>query len=57
MTPVDIGFWVCIVFWSINYIMEKVTIDNEVESKFYLAMEFICLGFIWIFIGFDNGWW
>lgn len=57
MTPTNIGFWICIIFWSINYIMEKVMIDDEVASKFYLAMEFICLGFMWIFIGFNHGWW
>lgn len=57
MTPINIGFWVCIIFWFINWIMEKIVHNDEVESKFYLAMEFICLGFMWIFIGFNHGWW
>ena len=57
MTPIDIGFWVCIIFWFINWIMEKIVHNDEVESRFYLAMEFIGLGFMWIFIGFNHGWW
>ena len=57
MTPIDIGFWISIIFWLINWIMAIITKKDKVESRFYLAMEFIGLGFMWIFIGFDNGWW
>lgn len=46
MTPTNIGFWVCVIFWLINWIMEKVVRDDEVASRFYSAMEFICLGFM-----------
>lgn len=57
MTPTNIGFWISTIFWLINWIMEKVMHNDEAASRFYLTMEFVCLGFMWIFIGFNHGWW
>ena len=55
MMPIKIGLWISVILWSSLSVMEKVVSNDEVE--FYLTMEFVCLGFMWIFIGFNHGWW
>ena len=59
MTPVLIGEIIVFVLWIFNFLMVQWTrkIGDFNESNFFLSLEIMCLGFMWIFVGFGRGWW
>ena len=61
MKPADIGYIVCFILWLFNFLMVQWTRKsddfNHSESNFFLILEIICLGFMWIFFGLSKNWW
>ena len=61
MKPADIGYIVCFGLWLFNFLMVQWTRKeddfNHSESDFFLTLEIICLGFMWIFFGLSKNWW
>lgn len=59
MKPADIGWLICLILWFFNFVMVQLTRKEEdySESNFFLILEIVFLGFMWIFFGFSNGWW
>ncbi len=59
MTPANIGWTISIILWlvfiTLNYAANKIG-ATEVEL-FSLILELVCLGFSWIFLGFNYNWW
>ena len=63
MKPADIGYTVCFVLWFFNFVMVQITRKEEndycsyKESNFFLILEIVCLGFMWVFFGLSKNWW
>ena len=59
MHPADIGNIIALIIWFISFIMVRLSrkIGDEINANFFLTMEVISCGFMWIFLGFKNGWW
>ena len=59
MKPAEIGELISIIVWFIHFILSIVANKkgDEVNANFFASIEFMALGFMWIFIGFNSGWW
>ena len=59
MTPVDIAWTVSLILWLIFAIMNFIAnrYNATALAQFSLTLEWICLAFMWLFIGFNHGWW
>jgi hypothetical protein len=59
MKPAEIGEIISIIVWFINFILRIIAkkIGDEVNANFFNSIELMALGFMWIFIGFNHGWW
>ena len=59
MKPAEIGQLISIIVWLINFIFSIIATKegDEVNANYFNSMELMALGFMWIFIGFNNGWW
>lgn len=59
MKPAEIGQIVSMVIWLINFILSIIARreGDEVNANFFNLIELMALGFMWIFFGFNHGWW
>ena len=59
MTPIQITQIVILIIWLISFLMVRAarSINDEVNANFFLSLELTTVGFMWIFIGFNHGWW
>jgi hypothetical protein len=59
MKPAEIGELISIIIWLIYFILSIVANKkgDEVNANFFNSIELMALGFMWIFIGFNHGWW
>ena len=59
MTPTNIAWTISMVLWLICFIISRKLQKNGYESEAgtFVAMEWTFLGFSFIFLGFNHGWW
>ncbi len=59
MKPAEIGQQISMLIWLINFILSLVVHSkgDEISANFFTSIEVMALGFMWIFIGFNHGWW
>ena len=59
MKPAEIGQLISIIIWFISLLLSRIAYKdgNETDSNFFYLIELVALGFMWIFIGFNHGWW
>lgn len=59
MEPAVIGWIISVVVWFINFILSVIArrVGDEISNNFFNSIEIMALGFMWIFVGFNHGWW
>ena len=59
MEPAVIGWIISVVVWFINFILSVIArrVGDEISSNYFNSIELMALGFMWIFVGFNYGWW
>ena len=59
MATTHIAWLVSTVLWGIFTIIIGISRshDEMYVLQFATVMQFICLGFMWFFLGINNGWW
>ena len=59
MEPAVIGWIISVVVWFINFILSVIArrVGDEISSNYFNSIEIMALGFMWIFVGFNYGWW
>ena len=59
MTPAEIGKIITLILWFFNFIMVRIArkADDQIEANFFLSLEIMSLGFMWLFFGMSENWW
>ncbi len=59
MKPSNIAWTISMILWLICFIISRKLQKNgyEAEAGTFISMEWTFLGFSFIFLGFNNGWW
>ena len=59
MTPADIGWTICFLFWVACFFVKQRFFNDEDDFIGFdlINLEFMFLGFGWVFIGLSQGWW
>lgn len=59
MTPASIGWTVSLIVWLVFTTIYWISYSvKEIHTmQLFCALQFIALGFMWVFLGFNHGWW
>jgi len=59
MTPSSIAWAICMILWLICIIIERKAYKDgeEIVVSMFLVLQWVFIGFGFVFLGFDHGWW
>ena len=59
MKPSSIAWAISMILWLICFIISRILQKNghEADAGTFIAMEWSFIGFSFVFLGFDHGWW